>query len=75
MEDCANSSRECPRAGPALPALASTVTAGVAAYRFTLAVGANWVAVPAYLFEVIDGLFLGLEGIKNLQDVHGLIMD
>lgn len=70
VEDRANHGAERPMTIPALPARCFAVSAGVPAYRLTLAVGTNGPPLPAHLFEILDSLLLGLEGLEDLNDVH-----
>jgi hypothetical protein len=73
VKDGSNGGRKCTRAGLTLPTLASPVTAGVAANRITVTVGANGLPPPPSALKMFNRLFLSLKRLKQLDDVHMVI--
>ncbi len=71
VKDCSDSDREGARAISTLPPLITAIPARVPPNVFALAIGANRMAVPPRLFEVVNCLFIGLESLEKIEDVHG----
>ena len=71
VKDCADRNREGAGAIATLPALITTVSTDVPPYVSALAIRANRVSMPPRLLKMVNGLFVGLEGLEKFEDVHG----
>jgi len=72
VENCADGYGKRTSARATLPALIIAVAARMAPDIRALAIRTYWVSMPADLFKVIDGLFVSLERLEKIEDVHGM---
>jgi hypothetical protein len=71
MENRSDGDREGTGAIAALPALITAIAARVPSDILAFAIRANRMPAPTRLFEVVNGLFVCVEGLKKFEDVHG----
>jgi hypothetical protein len=71
VENRADSNRESAGTIAALPTLITAIAARMPSDIPALTIGTYWAPAPTRLFKVVDGLFVGLEGLKEVENVHG----
>jgi len=71
VENCADGYSKCTSTRATLPTLIVTIAARMASNILALAIGAYWASMPPRLFKVVNRLFVCLEGLEKIEDVHG----
>ena len=71
VEDCADGDCEGFITIAALPTLISPIAARVPPDILALAIRAYRMSVPSGLFKVVNCLFVGLERLEKIEDIHG----